>query len=151
MRPRNPGFSPGRPHLAPDPRRWPIGVFAAAAAPHCQVILKFLQKICGRPSSAGLGRTRIPLGGPKTGKSNPEGGAVSVSACSGQEDRLRACDGTGYVWVEGREGTGSGGTNLNAASHTLPNQHCWEAHGSQITAKSLISMVGAQGLEPWTR
>jgi hypothetical protein len=33
----------------------------------------------------------------------------------------------------------------------LPNRNFWEAVSSQILAKSLISMVGAQGLEPWTR
>jgi hypothetical protein len=27
----------------------------------------------------------------------------------------------------------------------------WEATASQIPVKPLISMVGAQGLEPWTR
>jgi hypothetical protein len=37
------------------------------------------------------------------------------------------------------------------ASHVLPNRDFWEAIHDQIYAKSLKSMVGAQGLEPWTR
>jgi ATP-dependent DNA ligase len=36
-------------------------------------------------------------------------------------------------------------------SHVLPNRVFWEASLVEMSAKSLISMVGAQGLEPWTR
>jgi hypothetical protein len=38
-----------------------------------------------------------------------------------------------------------------AASHMLPRSVFWEAYGPVFLLKSLISMVGAQGLEPWTR
>jgi hypothetical protein len=38
-----------------------------------------------------------------------------------------------------------------AASHALPNRVFWEAVSNQMLSKPLISMVGAQGLEPWTR
>ncbi len=40
---------------------------------------------------------------------------------------------------------------IAAASHVLPNHIFWEAINGGVLFKSLISMVGAQGLEPWTR
>jgi hypothetical protein len=37
------------------------------------------------------------------------------------------------------------------SSHSLPNRDFWEDFGLSVQANLLISMVGAHGLEPWTR
>ena len=37
------------------------------------------------------------------------------------------------------------------ASHVLPNRDFWEAASAEIGRKCLMSLVGVQGFEPWTR
>jgi hypothetical protein len=42
-------------------------------------------------------------------------------------------------------------THLPERDRYASHMDFWEATASQIPVKPLISMVGAQGLEPWTR
>ena len=49
------------------------------------------------------------------------------------------------------ERSGTSWTPPSRASHVLPNRDFWEAASGESRTKYLISLVGVQGFEPWTR